>query len=271
MIVSPTHLVVLPSYNPGPRLAAVIADVLAHWQKVLLVVDGSTDGSEIPLLERARQDPAFSLLQLPRNTGKGGAVLAGARWAQARGFTHMLTMDADGQHVAACVPEFMAASRRHPGALVLGRPVFPPNVPAERLHGRKISVGLVRCSLLGDGIDDPLFGFRVYPIGPLLAVLGDRVTGRRYDFDTEAAVRLCWAGVRPINLPAPVRYFSRAEGGVSHFHYVWDNLTLTGMHIRLLTELLFSRIPGVLRHRRRWRTEAALAMEPTAAAADAGA
>jgi hypothetical protein len=88
----------------------------------------------------------------------------------------------------------------------------------------------------------------------LLAVLGPRGGGRRYDFDTEAAVRLGWAGVPPHNLAAPVRYFSRAEGGVSHFHYLRDNATLVWMHTRLITELLLWRWPALLRHRRLWRT-----------------
>jgi hypothetical protein len=164
-------------------------------------------------------------------------------------------MDADGQHHAECVPEFMAVSRRNPQALVLGKPIFPPNIPRERLHGRKISVFLVRCALLGQGIDDPLFGFRVYPVAPLLEVLGTRRTGRRYDFDAEAAVRLCWSGARPINVPAPVRYFSRAEGGISHFHYLRDNITLARMHTRLITAMIFRHAPELLRHRRRWRQE----------------
>jgi hypothetical protein len=102
-----------------------------------------------------------------------------------------------------------------------------------------------------------LFGFRVYPLTPLLAVLGPRRGGRRYDFDTEAAVRLGWAGVPPRNLAAPVRYFSRAEGGVSHFHYLRDNLTQVWLHVRLITELLFWRWPTVLRHRREWRAAGA--------------
>jgi hypothetical protein len=162
-------------------------------------------------------------------------------------------MDADGQHPAASIAEFMAASQARPEALVLGKPVFPSNIPAERLHGRKLSVWIVRVEMLGSGIDDPLFGFRIYPLTPLLAALGSRHGGRRYDFDTEAAVRMCWAGVPPVNRPAPVRYFSPAEGGISHFHYLRDNITLVGMHIRLVAELLFVRWPALLRHRRAWR------------------
>lgn len=252
MIPSATHVVILPTYNTGPRLHEVVTEVLRHWQPVLVVVDGSTDGSEQSLLELATAGPALTVIVLPRNAGKGAAVLAGAQAAQARRFTHALVMDADGQHPAASIAEFMAASRLWPDALVLGRPVFPKNIPVERLHGRKLSVGLVYVELLGGGVADPLFGFRVYPLAPLLAVLGPRRGARRYDFDTEAAVRLSWAGVPPRNLAAPVRYFSRAEGGVSHFHYLRDNATLVWMHVQLIAELLLWRWPAVLQHRRRW-------------------
>lgn len=251
MTATTTHLVLMPTYNTGPRLRAVVAEVLEHWPAVLVVVDGSTDGSEGPVLELAATTPGLTVLVLPRNAGKGSAVLAGAHAARVRGFTHALIMDADGQHPAASIREFMDASQRQPDAMVLGRPVFPPNIPPARLHGRKLSVWLVHFELLGPGIADPLFGFRVYPLAPLLAVLGPRRGGRRYDFDTESAVRLGWAGVPPLNLTAPVRYFSRAEGGVSHFRYVRDNVTQVWLHVRLITELLLWRWPAVLRARRR--------------------
>ncbi len=251
MSFSTTHIVVLPSYNTGPRLREVIAQVLEYWQPALVVIDGSTDGSERAVLELAETEAGLSVIVLPKNSGKGAAFLAGARAAVARGYTHALAMDADGQHPAAKIADFMEISRQQPDTLVLGRPIFPSNVPPERLHGRKISVALVRWALLGAGIDDPLYGFRVYPLRPLLTVLGPRRTGRRYDFDAEAAVRLCWSGIRPVNVPAPVRYLSRAEGGVSHFHYVRDNLTLARMHLSLLVEVL-ARVPEVLRHRREW-------------------
>jgi len=257
MTTSTTHLVLLPTYNTGPRLRAVVAEVLRHWSPVLVVVDGSTDGSERPLLALAATEPALTVLVLPCNAGKGAAVLAGAQFATARGFTHALVMDADGQHPAASIAEFMTASLRQPDTFVLGRPIFPANIPAERRHGRKLSVGLVHLELMGAATVDPLFGFRVYPLAPLLAELGPRSGGRRYDFDTEAVVRLGWAGVPLLNLAAPVRYFSRAEGGVSHFHYLRDNVLLIWMHTRLIVELLFWRWPAMLRHRREWRTAGA--------------
>ncbi len=251
---SSTHLVIIPSYNTGSRLREVVVEALRHWQPVWVVIDGSTDGSAEAMAELAQHEAQLKVLSLPCNRGKGAAVLAGARAAMEKGFTHALVMDADGQHPVESIGEFMEISKRHPDALVLGRPIFPSNIPAERLHGRKLSVGLVRLELLGAGIADPLFGFRVYPLAPLLAVFDSCRGGRRYDFDTEVAVRLAWAGVPPVNVAAPVRYFSRAEGGVSHFHYLRDNATLVWMHTRLITELLLRRWPALLGHRRRWRS-----------------
>ncbi|HEY4301769.1 MAG TPA: glycosyltransferase [Candidatus Didemnitutus sp.] len=256
---SSTHLVILPAYNPGPRLDEVVAGVLRRWQPVLVVDDGSTDGTAERLARLSAANPALGVLALPSNSGKGAAVLAGAAWARTRGFTHALVMDADGQHPEEHIVDFMEASLAAPPALIIGQPIFPANMPSERRHGRKLSIGLVHFELLGRVVADPLFGFRVYPLAPLLATLGPRGGGRRYDFDTEAAVRLVWAGVPPVNRAAPVRYFSPAEGGVSHFHYVRDNLTLVWMHTRLIAELLLFRWLILRGHRRRWRERAVTA------------
>ena len=250
---SATQIVLLPTYNTGPRLSGVVAEVLQHWPDVMVIVDGSTDGSERAVLELARRQPRLRVHLQSRNRGKGAAVLEGARLAVAAGFTHGLVMDADGQHPAASIAEFMAMSSANPDAMILGKPIFGPEVPRERLHGRKLSVGMVYLESLGRGIADPLFGFRIYPLASLLATLGPRRGGRRYDFDTESALRMLWAGVRPINLAAPVRYFTREQGGVSHFHYGRDNARLVWMHTRLMTELILWRWPGVLRQRQRWR------------------
>jgi hypothetical protein len=65
---------------------------------------------------------------------------------------------------------------------------------------------------------------------------------RRFDFDTEAVVRLAWRGIAPVNLPAPVKYLRADEGGVSHFNYLRDNALLTWMHARLVLEFLL-RLP----------------------------
>jgi glycosyltransferase involved in cell wall biosynthesis len=247
---SATHLVLIPSYNSGRKLLETVQAARARWDPVWVVVDGSKDGSEAPLIEAAAADPGLRVLVLPENRGKGAAVLHGLREAQAKGFTHALTMDADGQHPAACIPAFMAASRAQPGAMILGLPEFGADAPALRVRGRRISNWWANLETLGAGIGDSLFGFRVYPVAPLLEVMERSRWMRRFDFDPEAAVRLCWHGVRPLSLPAVVRYPPRAEGGVSHFRYGRDNLLLGFMHLRLLLGFL-RRLPWLAGRRLR--------------------
>ena len=241
----------MPSFNTGPVLIDTVKAARAAFAPIWVVLDGSTDGSA-SALAALPQDGGFRVLSLPRNAGKGAAVLHGLQEAAAAGFTHALTMDADGQHPAEMIPAFVAASQANPDAMILGLPRFGPDAPALRVGGRRISNGWAGLETLWAGIGDSLFGFRVYPIQPLLAIMQRHRWMRRFDFDPEAAVRLCWAGVRPVNLPAPVRYLRREEGGVSHFHYGRDNVLLTWMHIRLMTGFML-RLPSLLWRRARRR------------------
>jgi glycosyltransferase involved in cell wall biosynthesis len=235
---STTHLVLIPSYNPGSKVAETVLAARRQWNPVWVIVDGSTDGSAEVLLTLGAGDPGLSVLVLPENRGKGAAVLEGISRAAAAGFTHALTMDSDGQHPADLIPAFMHASQARPEAMVLGKPVFDADAPALRVNGRKVSNGWANLETLWMGIGDSLYGFRVYPIAPLMGIMRANRWMRRFDFDPEAVVRLCWAGVRPLNLEAPVRYFRADEGGVSHFRYLRDNALLTWMHTRLFLGFL---------------------------------
>ncbi len=230
---SSSHLVLIPSYNPGPKVFATVRDALRVWAPVWVVIDGSTDGSAQRLSAMAVAEPGLRVFVLPRNRGKGAAVLFGLHQAQACGFTHVLTMDSDGQHPVERIQAFMQASIARPDAMVLGCPVFDASAPALRVKGRQISNWWANLETLWAGIHDSLYGFRVYPVEALIAIMRRQLWMRRFDFDVEAVVRLCWHGVPPINLPAAVRYFSPEEGGVSHFNYWRDNVLLTWMHFRL--------------------------------------
>jgi len=240
--LSATHLVIIPSYNPGPKVYATVHDALAQWNPVWVIVDGSTDDSAPRLLAMAGLEPGLRVFVLPENRGKGAAVLHGIREASAQGYTHALTMDSDGQHPADLIAQFMRVSQAEPKAMVLGRPIFDASAPRLRVMGRKLSNWWANLETLWAGIGDSLFGFRVYPIDVLIDVMSRQPWMRRFDFDVEAAVRLCWRGVQPINIPAPVRYFRTDEGGVSHFHYWRDNALLTWMHSRLFCGFLL-RLP----------------------------
>jgi len=245
---STTHLVIIPSYNPGPKLLDTVRAARAQWTPVWVVVDGSTDDSAAALQALAADDDGLQVIVLPENRGKGAAVLEGITRAAAAGFTHALTMDSDGQHPADLIPAFMAASQAEPRSMVLGKPVFDADAPALRVNGRKVSNGWANLETLWMGIGDSLYGFRVYPIMPLIRIMRTNPFMRRFDFDPEAVVRLCWAGVTPINIDAPVRYFRADEGGVSHFKYLRDNTLLTWMHTRLFIGFVL-RLPFLIGRR----------------------
>jgi glycosyltransferase involved in cell wall biosynthesis len=247
---STSHLVLIPSYNPGPRVYETVREALGQWQPVWVVVDGSTDDSAERLTQLAAQEPGLRVIVVPRNRGKGAAVRLGVLEAEAAGFTHVLTMDSDGQHPAGRIRDFIRASQQHPGAMILGRPIFDASAPFVRVQGRKVANWWANLETLWAGIGDSLFGFRVYPIAPLAEVMSGGSSMQRFNFDAGAAVRLCWLGVEPISLPVPVQYFQSDEGGVSHYHYGRDNLLLAGMHLRLFVEFLL-RLPSLTARRLR--------------------
>ncbi|KQP11858.1 glycosyltransferase family 2 protein [Pseudorhodoferax sp. Leaf267] len=242
---STTHVLLIPSYNTGPKVYETVAAARAQWGPVWVVTDGSTDGTPAGLQAMAASDPGLVVLVLPANVGKGAALLHGLQRAQQAGFTHALTMDSDGQHPAALIPAFMQASIARPETMVLGRPVFDASAPLLRVRGRRVSNWWTDLETLGAGIADSLYGFRVYPIADLIAVMRRQPWMRRFDFDTEAVVRLAWRGVKPVNLDAPVKYLTAEEGGVSHFRYGRDNALLSWMHLRLMLEFAL-RLPLLL-------------------------
>jgi hypothetical protein len=159
-----------------------------------------------------------------------------------------VTVDADGQHSADHIDTLISLSREYPQAMVLGVPVFDASAPAIRVFGHVIANFWANLVTLWSGISDSLFGFRVYPIAPLLRAFEETRWMRSFDFDSEAAIRLCWQGIPPINVPTPVHYYRREEGGVSHFNYLRDNILLASMYTRLFAELL-PRLPGLLARR----------------------
>ena len=239
--------ILIPGYNTGEALLKrTLNDVVACGWPVCVVIDGSTDGSEKALIGIAGN---VKVISLPSNVGKGAAIYAAAQQLDQCGVSHVLVMDSDGQHPAASASRFMDYSARYPDAVILGRPIFSADAPALRVQGRKVSNSFAQLETLGWGIDDSLFGMRLYPLAALLDVFAETAWARRFDFEPEVAVRLAWRGIPLINLATPVRYLSEIEDGVSQFRYVRDNILLAGMHIRLIMGFLW-RLPYLL-----WRSE----------------
>jgi glycosyltransferase involved in cell wall biosynthesis len=238
-------IVFVPAYNPGALLEPTVRSLLAYHPDVWVLVDGSTDRSEDRLDGLTDEHRGFRVLRRSQNNGKGATVLEGALEACAQGFTHVLCADADGQHPAGRVPDFKRVSQLRPDSLIMGEPRFGGDAPIERVYFRRLGNFLARLETGGRLRWDSLFGMRVYPIPALLRAFSKTRHARRYDFETEVAVRMVWDGVDVVGLCAEVRYLNRNDGGVSHFRYVRDNLVLAGMHGRLLFEATMQMVRGV--------------------------
>ena len=238
--------VIVPVYNPGPLLEDTLRELADRSIACILVDDGSNAATKRVLQDAATADSSMDLITLPENRGKGAAVMAGFSRAEQRGFTHVLQIDADGQHHIADLPRFLAAAEQHPNALIVGRPIFDQSAPAIRLWGRKLSNFFCRLETLSGAISDVLCGYRLYPLAATQRVCKTYRIGRRMDFDTDLAVRLVRTGTPVVELSTPIVYPTK---GVSHYRMLADNALLVWLNVRLLASLPWYLMQTVLRSR----------------------
>ncbi len=224
---------VIPVYNHSDRLEVIVAALQNHGLSCFLVDDGS-GSPHCRVIDALAKRPGVIRLRHSRNRGKGAAVKTGLRAAAAAGFSHVLQIDADGQHEITDVPAFLAAACSEPRAVVCGRPRFDGSMPRSRYYGRWLTHVWVWINTGSLAIPDSMCGFRVYPLAAVMPLL-DSVRGERMDFDIEILVRLYWAGVPMVWLPTRVCY--RADG-VSHFRSWEDNWCISRMHARLFLRRL---------------------------------
>lgn len=233
-------VVIIPVYNHEHAVGTVVDRVRERGLPVLLVDDGSKPECGAVLATLA-QKPGVSLFTRTANGGKGAAVMSGLEEAKRLGYSHAVQIDADGQHDLHDLPTFLAKAEAQPEALVTGTPQYDESVPKGRLYGRYLTHIWVWINTLSFAIRDSMCGFRVYPIERTLRAIVPGI-GKRMDFDPEIAVRLVWGGTAVVNLPTKVTY---PMDGVSHFDVLWDNVRITGMHVRLFFGMVI-RLPMLL-------------------------
>lgn len=244
----------IPFYNHAHAIGEVLAALRPLGLPGFLVDDGSDDYAQGVLSRLAHEHRDWlTLSRLPRNQGKGAAVMHGCELARAAGFTHAMQVDADGQHDVNDIPRLLAEARRRPDALISGQAVYDDSVPRSRLYGRYITHVWVWINTLSLEIRDSMCGLRVYPLASVCDVWRRARLGRRMDFDTEIMVRLNWLGVSIINIPVKVSY---PRDGVSHFRMLRDNVWISAMHARMFFGMLV-RAPWLIGRRivRRLRNE----------------
>lgn len=237
----------VPTYDNPATVRAVVERLRRHVPDVLVVDDGSGPAGR-EACEQLQRDGLASVHHMPKNSGKGAAMKVGFALLQQRGFTHAMQVDADGQHDLDAVPEFLRAAAANPAALVLGYPIYDATVPLHRLKLRKLSQFWVDVETgKKNRIRDALIGFRVYPLASTLRI---GAWGDRMEYEVEIAVRMARGSVPMVNLPVGVRYLAKAEGGVSHFRPLRDNLRLSWMHCRICTAMSMRAVFGWLLPRR---------------------
>jgi len=216
--------VAVPVYNNHRTMRRVVEGVLEAGLPIVVVDDGSTDGSA-----EAVADLNVEVLTHARNQGKGAALMTAARHIQASGGTHMICFDADGQFEPRDIGAFITGIQDRPGTLFYGVRRFLSDASGSSVFGRKFSNFWARMTT-GKKVRDSQCGFRAYPIDVLL---GLSIKSTRYDFEVEAIVRASWAGVRLEGIPVEVTY-SPPEGRVTHFRPLVDNARISRAFTRLV-------------------------------------
>ncbi len=222
----------VPFYNHPQNIKALIAALKTYDLPVIVVDDGSDEASKQILAELERTE-GILLLTRAQNGGKGIAMKDGFKFALERGFSHVLQIDADFQHDAALIGEFLRESEAHPQSIVCANPIYGDDAPKSRVHGRKITNFWVAINTLSLGIKDAMCGFRVYPLEQLKKAAAKSKTNRM-EFDIEILVNAARQGVDMRWIDTYVRY---EKGGVSHFKMLRDNALISLMHAKCFFSL----------------------------------
>lgn len=232
MPVAVNVCVVIPCYNNPGTISGVVRDAAGSGFPVIVVDDGSTN--PLPAM------PGAVVVRHDVNRGKGAAILTGARLARERGATHIITMDADGQHLGKDIPALVAVAEKEPDALVVGVRNFDgENIPASSRYGREWS-NLWVTFHNGERCLDALSGFRLYPIDRLLAA-----APKSDGFESEAETLILWGRFGwPVRWVGVTVVYAPHGERVSHFRKGRDNWRLTKLHTRFFFGSLWRRLTG---------------------------
>ena len=202
----PRWSVVIPAFNEARRLPAYLDDVVAYFDgrgepyEVIVVDDGSSDGTGDAVLARARQSPAVRLLRLPENAGKGAAVRAGMRAATG---AVRLFADADGATPIAELKRFEPALAAGADVVIASRVLVDPAVSVAALRHR-VAAGRVFNWLVARlglrGVADSQCGFKALSARAAEDLFG-RLRTRGFGFDVELLLLAQRAGYRVVEVP----------------------------------------------------------------------
>ncbi len=239
--------VLIPVYKHSKTAEPLAKQFASLGLPVIVVDDGNDQENRDCLREWTANTPGIFLVSLKKNMGKGGAISKGLEKAAELGLSHVLQIDADGQHDAGKAAYFLEESARHPDMVICGYPEFDETAPRSRVTGRKISNFWAAVVTLSTELKDVLCGFRVYPVDVSLRITRCLFLDKRMGFDPEIMVRLYWKKVFPVFHPVKITY---PPDGISNFHMVRDNIRISLMFTRLFMGMLL-RLPLLIALKRK--------------------
>ena len=221
---------VIPTYNNGATMEAVVRAAYRFVPDIFIVIDGSTDDTAQRAFGLLPEMPLVRVISIPSNRGKGFALKRGFERALAEGFTNAITMDADGQHCAGDLALFLERVRLSPQTLWIGDRTIRQGAikePALSIFGRAFGAFWYGF-FTGKNIRDTQCGFRAYP---LRAVLDLKCKGERFDYEQEALIYSVWNGIDVRSIAVHRLYLPKTER-VSHFRPVIDFLRIGRVNSR---------------------------------------
>ena len=228
------YCVIIPTYNNSGTLADVVERALKVCPNVVVVNDGSTDNIEAELC-----GINVIVISHERNLGKGKALKTGLRYAGMNGYTHAITIDADGQHFPEDIPALIEASAEHPESIIVGcRNLTSENMPRQNTFANRFSNFWFRLQT-AQKLDDTQSGFRIYPLESLY---GMRLVTSRYEAELELLVFAAWHGVSVKGVPVRVWYAPEGER-VSHFRPFRDFFRISVLNTILCFGALLVGLP----------------------------
>jgi glycosyltransferase involved in cell wall biosynthesis len=194
-----TTCALIAAFDEAPRIARVVTGIRPHVDHVLVVDDGSTDGTADAALHAGAE-----VLRHPANRGKGAAIRTGLSAILSRPFSHVLLLDGDLQHAPDDAPRLIEAARHGAGDFILGeRPFHRRTTPRARFYTNTISSWVISVCFIGQRVADAQSGFRLIATDPLRRV---RLSGRGYEIETEMLIKLARRGARIARVPITLRY-----------------------------------------------------------------
>ncbi len=217
------YAVIVPTLNNFKTIQVVVDDVLKHSYEVIVVDDGSSK----PMEEVLKKHPSLIVLRHEENQGKGKAILSGAKKAKDLGYTHIISMDGDGQHLASQIERLIECNDEKEQIIIGKRNFNIDNIPKKSIIGRNFHNFWISLNS-GYKITDSLSGFRLYP----MSILDLDLKTQRFNFEVEVLVKHYWK-YHNIKETLVECYYPKPEERLSHFNNYKDTVTITLLHLKL--------------------------------------